>query len=98
MRHRERVESAVMGNPRESEWFQTPPQRRHKKHLQVTLAPAERELLEKLAQKHGVSVSVIVGAASAVFAKLKVADRRIALDKARAAHPEKAKKARARTF
>jgi hypothetical protein len=87
-----------MGNPRESEWFHTPAERRHKKHLQVTLAPAERALLEKLATKHGVSISVIVGAAAAVFAKLKVADRVAAVEKARASHPERARKSRARSF
>jgi hypothetical protein len=87
-----------MGNPRESEWFHTPAERRHKKHLQVTLAPAERALLEKLAGRHGVSISVIVGAAAAVFTKLKFAEQEIAVKKACASHPEKAKKSRARTF
>lgn len=45
------------------DWSSTPRELRRRKPLQVTLDDADREELEALAKKHGVSLSVTVSAA-----------------------------------
>lgn len=54
-------------NPRDSAWFSTPNELRHRKNVTLTLAEEERREMQRLADKHGVPLSRAVVAAFALL-------------------------------
>lgn len=50
-----------------SPWFSTPKELRHRKELCITITDEERKEIERLAHKHGVSLSRAVVAAFALL-------------------------------
>ena len=50
----------MAGNPKSSEWYSTPKDKRKRKGIEVTLSDEARERLDALADQHNVSRSVMV--------------------------------------
>lgn len=65
--------------PKDSKWYATPESKRHRRHVSVTLAPADRARLDELAKEHRAPKGQIVAAALAVFAGMSDENRARAL-------------------
>lgn len=50
----------MAGNPKTSIWYQTPPEKRHRKGIMLTLPPEAIKRLTALAKQHEMSRSAFV--------------------------------------